>query len=138
MPLIPLKVKIDGTYYYIDPKKEMDIDEDNLDEELKKSLFNYTILCRARDYLIKKRDLLAREKEEAYSKAWLFYKDTNERWNNDYVSNKANTNSKYKSLSEKYIKACEAASNLISFCRAYENRIDVLRTLNANQRKLSV
>lgn len=116
----------------------MDIDEDNLDEELKKSLFNYTILCRARDYLIKKRDLLAREKEEAYSKAWLFYKDTNERWNNDYVSNKANTNSKYKSLSEKYIKACESASNLISFCRAYENRIDVLRTLNANQRKLSV
>lgn len=136
--MIPLKVKIDGTYYYIDPKKEMDIDEDNLDEELKKSLFNYIILCRARDYLIKKRDLLAREKEEAYSKAWLFYKDTNERWNNDYVSNKANTNSKYKSLSEKYIKACEAASNLISFCRAYENRIDVLRTLNANQRKLSV
>lgn len=100
-------------------------------------MFNYTILCRARDYLIKKRDLLAREKEEAYSKAWLFYKDTNERWNNDYVSNKANTNSKYKSLSEKHIKACEAASNLISFCRAYENRIDVLRTLNANQRKLN-
>lgn len=133
----PLKIKIDGVYYTIDLKKELSIDEDELDSQLKQASFNYAILCKARDYLIKKRDLLFREKEEAYSKAWLFYKEANERWNNDYVANKANTNSKYKSLCERYIKACEKTNELITLCKAYENRLDVLRTLNANLRKLS-
>lgn len=135
--LKPLKIRIDGQYYTIDLKKELEINMDNLESQLIEASFNYAILCRARDYLIKKKDLLGREKEEAYSKAWLFYKDTNERWNNDYVSNKANTNSKYVSLCERHIKACERANTLITACTAYKDRLDVLRTLNANFRKLN-
>lgn len=115
----------------------MAINEDEIESQLKQASFNYAILCRARDYLAKKRDLLNREKEEAYSKAWLFYKDSNERWNNEYVSHKANTNSKYMSLCERYIKLSEQVNTLITVCKAYENRLDVLRTLNANQRKLN-
>lgn len=137
LSLKDLKIMLDGKSYTIDVKKELSIDMDNLETQLIEASYNYMILCRTRDFLIKKRDLLGREKEEAYSKAWLFYKDTNERWNNDYVSNKANTNSKYKSLCERYIKSVARANLLISICNAYKDRLDVLRTLNANFRKMN-
>lgn len=137
LSLKELKIILNGKSYELDIKKEMEIDMDNLESQLIEASYNYTVLCRTRDLLIKKKDLLGREKEEAYSQAWLFYKDTNERWNNDYVSNKANTNSRYKSLCKRYIKALSRANTLISICNAYKDRLDVLRTLNANFRKLN-
>ena len=82
------------------------------------------------------RDALAREKEEAYSAAWVFIKDSNERFNNDYVSHKANINPKYKSICKRYLKAAAKANKFIAICKAYESREGILRTLNANIRKL--
>ena len=84
---------------------------------------------------IKERDALAREKDEAYSNAWVYYKDANERWNNEYVSHKANLNKKYSSIYERYLKAVEKANKFIAICKAYESRENILRTINANLRK---
>ena len=131
----PLKVKLDGQTFEIDVAKELSINENLINTQLREAPASYYILCRVRDKYIKQRDTLAREKDEAYSKAWTYLKDSNERWNNDYVSHKANTNNKYVSLCQRYIKACDKANMLISICKAYEDRSNILRTLNANIRK---
>lgn len=70
-----------------------------------------------------------------WSAAWIFIKESNERFNNDYVAHKANISPKYKSIYQRYLKAVEKANKYISICRAYESREGILRTLNANLRK---
>ena len=131
----PITVKIDGETFTIDIAKELAINENLINSQLKESPSSYYILCRVRDKYIKRRDALARAKDEAYSKAWTYLKDANPTWNNDYVSNKANSNHKYVSLSNKYLKAAEKAAMLIDLCKAYESKEGILRTLSANQRR---
>lgn len=133
--LKPLKVKIDGQEIIIDIQKELSIDENLINSQLRDSPSSYYLLCRVRDKYIKLRDSLEREKDIAYSKVWTYLKDSNERWTNEYVSHKANTNNKYVSLYDKYLKACDKANLYISVCKAYEDRTNILRTLNANLRK---
>lgn len=130
-----LKVKFEGRNIEIDLSKELSINENIIGSQLKDSPSSYYILCKIRDKYIKDRDALARQKEEAYSRAWVYYKESNERWNNEYVSHKANTNSKYCSLCERYLKMASKANLFISICKAYESRENILRTLNANLRK---
>ena len=84
---------------------------------------------------IKERDKLDREKEIAYSEAWLYYKSSDSKMNNDTANHKANTNKKYISIYNKWQKISNIAENLISICRAYENRENILRTISANLRK---
>lgn len=133
--LKPITVKLDGETFTIDIAKELAINENLINSQLKESPSSYYILCRVRDKYIKKRDVLARAKDEAYSKAWTYLKDSNERWNNDYVSHKANANNKYASLYNRYLIAADKANLFISICKAYEDRSNILRTLNANLRK---
>lgn len=131
----PLKVKYQGKVITIDIQKELTIDRNKLESQLREVPSSYYILCSVRNTYIRRRDSLAREREEAYSKAWTYLKDANPTWNNDYVSNKANSNHKYVSLSNKYLKAAEKAAMLIDLCKAYESKEGILRTLSANQRR---
>lgn len=131
----PLKVKYQGKVITIDIQKELIIDRNKLESQLREVPSSYYILCSVRNTYIRRRDSLARERDEAYSKAWTYLKDANPTWNNDYVSNKANSNHKYVSLSNKYLKAAEKAAMLIDLCKAYESKEGILRTLSANQRR---
>ena len=131
----PLKVKYQGKVITIDIQKELTIDRNKLESQLREVPSSYYILCSVRNTYIRRRDSLARERDEAYSKAWTYLKDDNPTWNNDYVSNKANSNHKYVSLSNKYLKAAEKAAMLIDLCKAYESKEGILRTLSANQRR---
>ena len=131
----PLKVKYQGKVITIDIQKELTIDRNKLESQLREVPSSYYILCSVRNTYIRRRDSLARERDEAYSKAWTYLKDANPTWNNDYVSNKANSNHKYMSLSNKYLKAAEKAAMLIDLCKAYESKEGILRTLSANQRR---
>lgn len=131
----PLKVKFQGKTITIDLAKELSIDKNILQSQLLESPSSYYIFLSLKDKAIKERDDLERERDAAYSNAWIFYKNSNERWTNDYVSHKANTNPKYQSLCERYLKASEKANKYISICKAYEARQDILRSLNANLRK---
>lgn len=130
-----LKVKFEGKLIEIDIQKELSINENIINSQLQESPSSYYVLASLRDKYIKERDALAREKEEAYSNAWLYYKDANERWNNEYVSHKANLNKKYSSINERYLKAVEKANKFITICKCYESRENILRTINANLRK---
>lgn len=130
-----LKVKFHGKDLEIDLNKELKINEDIINSQLCDSPSSYYVLCSLRDKYIKERNALEREKDEAYSQLWVYYKDANERWNNDYVTNKVISSKKYSSIYERYLKAEARASQFISLCKAYESRTDILRTINANLRR---
>ena len=130
-----LKVKFQGKDLEIDLNKELKINEDIINSQLCDSPSSYYVLCSLRDKYIKERNALEREKDEAYSQLWVYYKDANERWNNDYVTNKVISSKKYSSIYERYLKAEARASQFISLCKAYESRTDILRTINANRRR---
>ena len=130
-----LKVKFQGKDLEIDLNKELKINEDIINSQLCDSPSSYYVLCSLRDKYIKERNALEREKDEAYSQLWVYYKDANERWNNDYVTNKVISSKKYSSIYERYLKAEARASQFISLCEAYESRTDILRTINANLRR---
>ena len=109
-----LKVKFEGKILEIDIQKELSINENIINSQLRESPSSYYILCSIRDKYIKERDLLAREKDEAYSAAWVYYKDANERGNNEYVSHKANLNKKYSSTNERNLKAVKKTNKIIT------------------------
>lgn len=132
-----ISVKYKGKLVTINITKELSIDENIINSQLKNIPSNYAFLCLLRDNLIKKRDTLEREKNIAYSKAWLFYKESDNRLNNDTANHKAMVNPKYLSIEERYLKAVHKANKLISICRAYESRERIIQTLSANIRKQS-
>jgi hypothetical protein len=130
-----ISVKYKGKLVTINITKELSIDENIINPQLKNIPSSYAFLCLLRDNLIKKRDTLEREKNIAYSKAWLFYKESDNRLNNDTANHKAMVNPKYLSIEERYLKAVHKANKLISICRAYESRERIIQTLSANIRK---
>lgn len=132
-----ISVKYKGKLVTINITKELSIDENIINSQLKNIPSSYAFLCLLRDNLIKKRDTLEREKNIAYSKAWLFYKESDNRLNNDTANHKAIVNPKYLSIEERYLKAVHKANKLISICRAYESRERIIQTLSANIRKQS-
>lgn len=132
-----ISVKYKGKIVTINIIKELSIDENIINSQLKNIPSSYAFLCLLRDNLIKKRDALEREKNIAYSKAWLFYKESDNRLNNDTANHKAMVNPKYLSIEERYLKAVHKANKLISICRAYESRERIIQTLSANIRKQS-
>lgn len=132
-----ISVKYKGKLVTINITKELSIDENIINSQLKNIPSIYAFLCLLRDNLIKKRDTLEREKNIAYSKAWLFYKESDNRLNNDTANHKAMVNPKYLSIEERYLKAVHKANKLISICRAYESRERIIQTLSANIRKQS-
>lgn len=132
-----ISVKYKGKLVTINITKELSIDENIINSQLKNIPSNYAFLCLLRDNLIKKRDTLEREKNIAYGKAWLFYKESDNRLNNDTANHKAMVNPKYLSIEERYLKAVHKANKLISICRAYESRERIIQTLSANIRKQS-
>lgn len=132
-----ISVKYKGKIVTINITKELSIDENIINSQLKNIPSIYAFLCLLRDNLIKKRDTLEREKNIAYSKAWLFYKESDNRLNNDTANHRAMVNPKYLSIEERYLKAVHKANKLISICRAYESRERIIQTLSANIRKQS-
>lgn len=130
-----LKVRYQGKIIRINITKELSINESIINSQLKDSPSSYAFLCMLKNKYIKERDKLDREKEIAYSEAWLYYKSSDSKMNNDTANHRANTNKKYISIYNKWQKISNIAENLISICRAYENRENILRTISANLRK---
>lgn len=130
-----LTVIYKGETIDIDVSQELSISESVINSQLKESPSSYAFLCLLRDKQIKKRDLLERDKDVAYSEAYIYYKGSSSGITNETAQHKANSNPKYKSIYKKYLRACAKASNLISICRAYEGREKILQTVSANLRR---
>lgn len=129
-----LRILFQGKTYEIDLDQELMIDENLVNQSLRKSPSNYALLIMVRDRLIYKRDKLEKAKDQAYSKAWLYYKESGN-VNNEAAAHKAENNQAYQGSLKRYMKADYNASKLISICKAYESRENILRTISANLRK---
>lgn len=130
-----IKVKFQGRDLVIDLQKELSINENLINSQLKTSPSSYYVLCSLRDKYIRRRDMLEREKDVCYSQLFVSFKEANERWSNDLVGHKVNQHKKYNSIVSRYMKAADKANQFIAICKAYENREAILRSLNANLRK---
>lgn len=130
-----LEVKYKGKSYSINISEELSLDEKTLNRQLKDSPSNYEFLCHLKDEACRRRDSLEREKDAVFSEVWLFYKDSDSRMSNESATHRATKNQKYQSYLKKYIRADYKANQLISICKAYENRERILQTLSANIRK---
>ena len=130
-----ISFKYKGKLVTINISRELEINENIINSQLKNIPSNYAFLCLLRDKIIKRRDKLEKEKDYAYSKAWLHYKESDNRLNNDTVSHKALTSKIYIKANDKYLKALDKANRFISICKAYESRERIIQTLSANIRK---
>lgn len=130
-----ISFKYKGKLVTINISRELEINENIINSQLKNIPSNYAFLCLLRDKMIKRRDKLEKEKDYAYSKAWLYYKESDNRLNNDTVSHKALTSKIYIKANDKYLKALDKANRFISICKAYESRERIIQTLSANIRK---
>lgn len=129
-----LKIKYKGRPISIDLNEELRIDENLVNTSLRKSPSNYSLLLMARDKAINKMDVLEKAKDLAYSKAWVYFKESSN-LSNEACAQKAEMNASYQGCLKRYLKAKFKANELISICRAYESRENILRTISANLRK---
>lgn len=125
-----------GKRFVINVTKELQVDENIINSQLKQHPSNYAFLCLVKDHYINKRVKLERERDTAYHKAWVYYKESGG-ISNDLAEHKAASNPKYLSISERYEKINFKANKLISVCKAYESREKIIQSLNANLRKQS-
>ena len=130
-----ISFKYKGKLVTINISRELEINENIINSQLKNIPSNYAFLCLLRDKIIKRRDKLEKEKDYAYSKAWLYYKESDNRLNNDTVSHKALTSKIYIKANDKYLKALDKANRFSRICKAYESRERIIQTLSANIRK---
>lgn len=125
-----------GKKVKINVSEELAINEQTINSQLKEIPSSYGFILMLRSKAIKERNLLDRQKEMAYSEAYLFYKDSKASgMTNEMANHKANTNQKYSSLYEAWLKACNRASILDDICKAFESRERIIQTLSANLRK---
>ncbi len=131
-----ITVKYKGEKIRINITNELGINEQIINNQLKESPSSYAFLLLLKSRSLKERDLLERKKDIAYSEAYIYYKNSGAKnITNEQANHKANTNKKYISYYNKWIKACNKADILIGLCKAYENRERILQTVSANLRK---
>jgi hypothetical protein len=129
-----LTIRFNRKRHHIDITEELQIKEVLINKQLIEIPSNYDFLCRLRDEAIKKRNQVERRKNSVYSEVWLYYKESG--ITNEASTHKTMMNKKYQSYDEKFLKADFKAQRLISICRAYESREQIIRTLSANNRKI--
>lgn len=132
-----LTINFNGKKLDVDLQKELGISESLISSQLCSQPSNYALLCMIKSEAIGKRDLSEKEKDLAFSKAYINIKESNSRITNELATHKANASAKYQLAYEKYLKAKEKAETLISVCRAFEQRAQLLQTISSNLRKES-
>jgi hypothetical protein len=131
-----LVIKYQGRLVKVNITEELLINENTINSQLKESPSSYAFLTLLRARAIKDRDKLDREKEIAYSEAYIYYKDSgSSNMTNEKANHKANTSPKYISIYKKWLKACYVVEKLSGVCRSYEGREKIMQTLSANLRK---
>ena len=130
-----LTIVYKGDKVTIDISKELSISESIINSQLKESPSSYAFLTTVKNKYLNECKKLEREKDLAYSEAYIFYKNSNDRMTNEMANHKANSNKKYQAIYSKWLKAQNKAEVLVSICKAYESRENIMRTLSANLRK---
>lgn len=129
-----ISITYKGRRYRINITKELQINENIINNQLKELPSNYAFLQLLRDYYVNKRNKLQKEMETSYHNAWVYYKESGS-ISNDLAEHKAASNAKYLSICKRYEKINYKTTKLFSVCKAYETRERIIQSLNANLRK---
>lgn len=74
-------------------------------------------------------------KDRIFSQVYVSVVDSNPKATKEYATHKANANTKYQVANDKFLEAKEYADKLISICKAFEMKAQLLQTFSSNIRK---
>lgn len=126
---------MDNDTYVIDLAKELQISETKLNSLIADNPANYGLLLQIKSSAVAKRDQLEREKDQVFSQIYISVVDSNPKATKEYATHKANANTKYQVVNDKFLKAKEYADKLVSVCKAFEMKAQLLQTFSSNIRK---
>ena len=129
-----LTITYQGEKVTLDITKELSINQSLIDTEAKEAPSNYGFLCLLRDNHQRKVTKLTSEKEKLYAKAWSFYRESGST-SNESAHQKAIQNDAYLEALEKLQKAEHILDKLNSIVKAYEAKLRLIQTIQANIRK---
>lgn len=130
-----LRIQFKGKKYEIDLTKELSITESNINNMIMENPSSYTLLCQLKADAIAKRDQLEREKDIIFSKAYISVIESNPKATKELANHKANASTKYQVVNEKFLEAKAFVEKLISICRAFEMKAQLMQTLSSNIRR---
>lgn len=96
---------------------------------------SYSLLCNLRTQAIAKRDILEKDKDLVFSKVYVNVIESNPKATKELANHKANMSTKYQVAYGEYLAAKEYAESIVSICRAFEMRAQLLQTVSSNIRR---
>lgn len=130
-----LEVKIQGKKFNIDLTKELSISETRLNQAIVENPSVFVFLSQLKNEAIAKRDELERQKDIIFSKVYIATIESNPKATKELANHKANASTKYQVANKEFLGEKERADKLISICRAFEMKAQLLQTLSSNLRK---
>lgn len=130
-----LEVKIKGKKFNIDLTTELSISETRLNQAIVENPSVFVFLSQLKNEAIAKRDELERQKDIIFSKVYIATIESNPRATKELANHKANVSTKYQVANKEFLAEKERADKLISICRAFEMKAQLLQTLSSNLRK---
>lgn len=127
-----LKFKYEGKRYKIDILKELQINPNTINSQIKDQPSNYYFLCLVRNKFSIELEKAEQAMNRAYARAYSKYKEMD--YNNDHASNKASINKEYIILQEKYLELKNLVEDIKSATRSFEQRANLIQTISNNLR----
>lgn len=138
--LMNISINMNGERLRFNLFEELRIDEKTINKEISEQPSYYAFLAVLVVKLNKKVIDLEKEVNKLYAELFIDYKsdidpNTNRAYSNDHVDALINTDKGYQRALKKYHGALQD-KNIIEACsKAFEQRADLLKSLNANVRK---
>lgn len=133
-----IKIIFDGQTIKFNLFKELAINEDRLDKEIKNQPSYYGFLLLIQKKLLTKFENLKQDRKRLYAKLYLQAKKktTNGRpYNDDMAKAYVEAHPQYVSITKNCIIAKDEADTIYSCIKAFEQRKDLIQTLSSNNRK---
>ena len=130
-----LTVRVRGKKLDIDLSKELAVNETSINTLISENPSSYSLISILKSKAVAARDQLEREKDRIFSQVYVSVVDSNPKATKEYATHKANANTKYQVANDKFLEAKEYADKLISICKAFEMKAQLLQTFSSNIRK---
>ena len=113
-----LTVRVRGKKLDIDLSKELAINETSINKLISENPSSYSLIS-----ILKSKAV------------YVSVVDSNPKATKEYATHKANANTKYQVANDKFLEVKEYADKLISICKAFEMKAQLLQTFSSNIRK---
>lgn len=143
-PLMILKIRIEGELYVINLAKELKIDDDLINEDIKYQPKTYYLLGVIHSKLVKQVKSLEKQKDKEYGRLFVYFLTS--RTSKFYLKNKyfpaqkvaealVEHNKDYLKVIDQLHQAIENRDTIQKCLESFEQRFSLLQTLSSNLRK---